>query len=153
MAAHCGIVKHCSIITFMVCCLMLGGCGKHPNLPPMAKVHGKITFRGEPVSNACIEFYPDQTKGTNGPMAVGQVESDGTYTVTTRDGKGGNIEGVVVGFHRVCIVPISPNPNSNEIVPRSTKTVPRKYTTSANTDLIVEIKAGKDNECDFELKP
>lgn len=70
----------------------LAGCGnKHL---PMAAVEGKVLFRGEPLEFGGVLFQPDV-----GPPALGAIEPDGTFRLSTyRDG-----DGAVVGLHRVQI--------------------------------------------------
>src|ERR1700687_5390629 len=77
----------------LACCLLgmaLTGCGG----PRLGKVSGRVTVGGKPVTSGTIMFHPDA-----GPTAVGTIQPDGTYTLTT--GKPG--DGAVVGAHRVTI--------------------------------------------------
>ena len=142
-------VRAGALLTVAACCLAMSGCGGKSNLPPIVKVQGKVTLQGQPVTCGSIEFCPDRNKGNDGPMAFGSIGPDGTYTVTTQDGKGGTLKGAVKGFHRVCIKPAPPRPGSN-VTPVK---IPAKYTRMETSDLTVELKEGDDSPKDFDLKP
>src|SRR4051794_15130241 len=78
------------------CSLALGvGCSSDNGLN-LARVRGKVTFKGEPVKKGTVFFYPDRSKGTVGPSAVGGI-TDGTYIASTEYGD----DGVIVGSHKV----------------------------------------------------
>jgi hypothetical protein len=66
------------------------GCGG----PRIATVSGKVTYDGKPLSQGTIMFYPEV-----GRAAVGQIGSDGSYTLTTFQPG----DGALVGPHRVVI--------------------------------------------------
>lgn len=71
--------------------IVLTGCNQGPQLAP---VSGRITVGDKAITEGVIMFHPD-----DGPTAVGTIQPDGTYTLTTfRPG-----DGAVVGKHRVSI--------------------------------------------------
>jgi hypothetical protein len=72
----------------------------------LGRVQGKVTFKGEPVKYGTVSFVPDTTKGTDGPIAMGNIKSDGTYILSTDEGG----DGAVVGHHKVSIVGLDPTP-------------------------------------------
>ncbi|HOM17497.1 MAG TPA: hypothetical protein PLQ00_09220, partial [Thermoguttaceae bacterium] len=52
----------------------LAGCGgSGAKLPPLASVSGKVTLDGNPLPRGTVTFIPDESKGTKGPTAVGQI--------------------------------------------------------------------------------
>jgi len=65
----------------------------------LAKVRGRVTYKGQPVKNGTVFFMPDDTKGTVGPPAVGSITSDGSYVMSTESSG----DGVIVGSHKVGI--------------------------------------------------
>jgi hypothetical protein len=83
----------------------LFGCGPDNGLN-LGRVRGKITYKGEPVGFGDILFYPDDTKGTVGPGASATLKSDGTYVLSTEQPG----DGVIVGFHKIAITGLDPEP-------------------------------------------
>jgi len=59
------------------------GCGHHRDLPPVAQVEGVVTLDGKPVPRGMVQFVPDESKGTKGPPAVGVIDENGHYELTT----------------------------------------------------------------------
>jgi hypothetical protein len=62
----------------------------------LISVKGKVTYKGQPVTKGIVRFEPDSGFGR---MATGQLQSDGTFELTTL--KQG--DGVVAGEHRVTV--------------------------------------------------
>jgi hypothetical protein len=116
--------------------LMLLGCGQDEKLTP---VRGHVFYHGQPLKGGTIVFTPDAERGGRGPLAWGEIEADGRYTLHT-----GDKPGVVSGWHRISIAPPSPSPASVEL--------PRKYGDPEQSGLLREIQAGKLNEHDFYLQ-
>src|SRR6185437_4574417 len=102
---------------FLRCLVMLSaatltpfaGCSPSNGLD-LAKVRGKVTYRGEPVKNGTVFFMPDDTKGTVGPPAVGSITADGSYVMSTESAG----DGVIVGSHKVGITGVEDSPVSSE---------------------------------------
>ena len=72
------------------------GCGRGPS-PRLAPVQGRVTYRGQPVAAATVEFAPDAAAGTRGPSSVGGTGPDGCFRLRCPPHGGG----AVVGQHRV----------------------------------------------------
>jgi hypothetical protein len=70
------------------------GCGSAEEVN-LAPVKGTIISDGKPVSNALVEFFPDE-----GRTSVGSTNAEGVYTL-----KHGDANGAVVGACRVQITP------------------------------------------------
>ncbi len=85
----------------------MAGCGSANGLQ-LAKVRGKVLFKGEPVTGGTVLFEPDTSKGTTGPAAAGSISKDGTFVLSTEESG----DGAVVGYHRVAITGIDPVPIS-----------------------------------------
>ena len=81
------------------------GCGSSSGtLAPLITVKGKVTYKGQPVTKGVVEFEPEGY----GRPAKGQLQSDGTFELTTfkpRDG----VVAVRIG---------SPSANSTKASPR-----------------------------------
>jgi hypothetical protein len=87
------------------CCLALliglAGCSGGQ---ATAKVSGKVTHNGQPVTGGMLTFSPVASSSgavTAGKGATGEIKSDGTYVLTT------NIagDGAVIGRHKVTFLP------------------------------------------------
>jgi hypothetical protein len=88
----------------------LTGCGPSNGLT-LGKVRGKITYKGQPVSYGMVTFAPDASKGTEGPLALGTIGTDGTYIMSTEQSG----DGAIVGSHKVGIVGLDPTPIAAEV--------------------------------------
>ena len=76
----------------------LFGCGAS-DAPPLAVVTGKVLLDGEPAKGLTIEFHPDNSAGTSGPMSLAISNPDGTFHLYTSVGG----DGAVIGTHKVVI--------------------------------------------------
>jgi hypothetical protein len=120
-------------------------CNRGPKLPPMAKTSGTVTFNGKPVTGGVIIFVPDPSKGSDGPMGIGEIDQSGHYRIRTL-----RVEGALVGWHKVRIEdPMAGGP------PRVAGPVqiPGFYAKAETSGLTAEVKAGQDNQIDFALTP
>jgi hypothetical protein len=82
--------------------LMLGiyGCGgEASDAPSVASVSGKVMVDGKPQGGLTVEFHPDSTAGTTGPMSTGLTADDGTFILSTSTGRAG----AVIGNHKVLV--------------------------------------------------
>ena len=100
----------------------VAGCGPDNGLH-LAKVHGKVTYKGQPITYGTIMFEPDNSKGTNGPSAVGSITSDGSFTMSTEESG----DGAVVGSHRVAVVGLEPMPDAPQKAMPDPVTSPREF--------------------------
>jgi hypothetical protein len=75
----------------------------------LAKVRGKVTYKGEPVKNGTVFFMPDESKGTIGPPAVGSITANGSYVMSTESAG----DGVIVGSHMIGITGLEEKPVSS----------------------------------------
>jgi len=114
--------------------------------PTKAEVHGKVTFKGQPVKEGTVTFL--NTKDGGGAEA--EINSDGTYVVPS---------GVVVGeYDRVEIKPLmemkdtDPGKTPPSKVEKPAPNIPAKYRMQGTTPLKATVKAGK-NEINFEMTP
>ncbi len=123
------------------------GCGSSDS-KATAKVEGKITASGQPVTGGSMNFQPVGT-GTSGvgKAASGTVQSDGTFKLTTYQPD----DGAVIGKHRVTFTP--PVPPTPDVPPGGhAAEVKIPYSGLVPAPAEVEIKAG-DNKLTFELVP
>jgi hypothetical protein len=121
---------------------LLGGCGS--DQLKTAVVRGTVTYNGKPVPNGTISFVP-----VSGPNATGEIQPDGTYTLTTyRKG-----DGAVLGQHTVVIVAMEDTSKRlpEERNPLPPPIVPLKYTSLATSDLRADVK-DQENTINFTLE-
>lgn len=125
-----------------VAVLFLSGCGS--GRPKTASVHGKVTYKGQPVPRGTVTFIPD-----GGTAATGEIGSDGSYTLTTfRKG-----DGAIPGTHKVVITAMQDRSSQplEAWSPLAPPIIPTKYMNLSTTDLRAEVKEGE-NVCDFVLE-
>jgi len=122
--------------------LSLAGCGERRS--GTAIVRGKVTLNGKPVPNGTVNFIPEM-----GPAATGEIQPDGSYTLTTYK----PADGAVVGAHKVVIVAMADNAGllPEARTPLPPPIVPVKYTSLATTDLTAQVE-DKENTINFDLK-
>jgi hypothetical protein len=144
------------LIVAIALALAPAGCSREPKI---ARVNGKVTYRGQLVTTGTITFYPE-----SGRPAIGQIGPDGTFKLTTHtDG-----DGAFVGNHRVTIHATKVGAGSiveaksfdeESKLARSEKTlvagkiewlVPEKYSREETSTLTAAVKAGS-NTIDFEI--
>lgn len=129
----------------------LSGCGGDDG-PQTAKVSGKVMVAGQLVESGTIAFFPDTEKGTEGPMSVADIKSDGTYELLLS----GVDYGAVVGHHQVriyCAEEGSVDTDAGEVAARKAPClIPRKYWDFETSGLTAEVKAQDEpNQIDFDL--
>jgi hypothetical protein len=124
----------------------ISGCTETIERPQTFPVGGKVTYKGQPVPKGTVTFQPDQ-----GQPAVGDIQSDGSYKLSTFvDG-----DGALPGHHKVFIIANTADPT---MIPGSTPgwtppkdIVPKKYNKVGTSGL--EANVSKDKaDIDFDLK-
>ena len=102
-------------------------------------IKGQILYRGEPVSSGLIVLVPNLDRGSDGLLATGALQADGSFVVCCEDGKP-----VPPGWYRIAIAPQAgsvdtPTPE------RPYPGLPMKYRNPAFSGLEREIKPGIEN--------
>ena len=112
-------------------------------------VSGKVTYKGKPLVFGTVQF-----EGRDGMLRQGNIETDGSYTVS----------GVATGEAKVAVS--SRNPKSSDFIPMQREgaekrppppdvpgwfRIPEKYETTFNSGLTYTIKPGP-NTINIELK-
>jgi hypothetical protein len=126
--------------------LVLAGCGGRGD-SPVSPVSGKVSFRGQPLTQGTIVFTPDSARGTNGAPVWADLSGDGGYQLKT-----GNIEGIASGWYRITVAAVEPPAMASGqsfTVPRSL--LPDKYRDPELSGLKCEIKPGRANTVNFNL--
>jgi hypothetical protein len=93
------------LLTWSIASLLgigLVGCG--PSGPQLAQVKGKVTYRGQPLAGATVNFLPEQ-----GQLATGITDSSGEYKLNS-----GGTAGAVLGKCKVSISKFAKTEGSTE---------------------------------------
>jgi hypothetical protein len=125
---------------------LIVGCGESIEFPETFPVSGKVTYKGEPVPKGTITFQPDE-----GQAAVGEIQSDGTYKLSTF----GEGDGALPGHHRVFVIANTADPTK---IPGSSPgwkppkdLVPKKYNKLETSGLQANVEKSP-TEVNFDLK-
>jgi hypothetical protein len=117
----------------------LAGCG---GSGAIAKVSGKVTAGGQPVTGAMINFVSSET----GAAASDDLDADGAYDIQT---------GLKPGTYKVFVVPSSSAdqpPMLGKPPPTAPKSnIPLKYRSDATSGLTAELNEGDNPNKDFAL--
>ena len=112
------------------------GCGSAGGaLPALIPVKGRVTYKGQPVTKGVVRFEPDGY----GRRARGQLQSDGTFVLTT-DKEG---DGVVAGDHKVAVEGLDKSLAKDRAL--------RKYSSPTTSGLTAQVSPEK-TEFTFDLK-
>ncbi len=102
----------------------------------VAPAQGRVTFDGNPVTNASVQFTPQGGSETSGSLtgksAAGDLDADGRFVLSTYAAK----DGAIIGRHRVTVMANDP-----------AQPLPGKL----DENYEVEIKAGTDNQFEITL--
>jgi hypothetical protein len=102
-------------------------------------VRGQILYRGEPISSGLIVFAPNVDRGSDGPLATGVLQADGSFEANGDDGKP-----VAPGWYRIAIAP--PAGSVASVTPdQPYPGLPTKYRNPARSGIEREIKSGVEN--------
>jgi hypothetical protein len=131
----------------VLCLTVAHGCDSGEST--VAPVHGTVYYRGFPLRSGTVVFAPDGSRGTDGPLARGDIKPDGTYELRTDQ-----TSGAVVGWHRVTIVAMESalvhGSSGPYYIPRSL--LPEKYSDPDLSGLVCEVRAHQANRIDFRLE-
>jgi hypothetical protein len=147
-----------------VCFAFLLGCGasKSTNRPPVFKVKGKVTYKGQPVVGADVTFTSESANRS----AFGRTDDSGEYQLTTFSGNDGAVEGkqsvmITKTIASTQTVPEASTDSPDYIPPgygpeppaeKQKYAIPAKYGNKETSGLIAVVNPDPDNVVDFELK-
>ena len=132
---------------------LIGGCSNDPNMPKLGKVNGTVTYQGKPLDAGRVVFTPAAGKGgESGQGATGEINSNGTYEMTTFN----TGDGAILGQHVVTVVVQKgemPKPDAHSQIkyelPKNL--APSKYATADKSPLRCTVVEGG-TKFDIELK-
>jgi hypothetical protein len=141
------------VLTALGLVLSLAGCSGDANMPPLGKVHGKVTYKGKPLDAGHVVFTPASGKGgETGQVATGEIDSSGNYEMTTFS----TGDGAILGQHVVTVTAQKgdmPKPDAtgriNYVLPKNE--TPAKYASADKSPLRCTVVAGG-TTFDIELK-
>jgi len=134
------ICQHCGLIV-AVSLALVAGCG--PAAKPSGDVTGKVTYKGAVVPDAKIQIQSPETGYADGA----KLDAAGKYQFATP---------VVAGKYNVSIEPIIQQPVAGT-APATTKPaeradIPKKYRSSATSELTLTVTKGKTTTFDVDMK-
>lgn len=107
----------------------LTGCGgtteQVSNLLKPVPVKGTVTYKGKPLTGGAVRFEPED----GGREAAGNIEPDGSFTLTTFQAG----DGAVAGKHRVAV-----DPPADKL-----KSIPAKYKSATSSGIVMEVSPDK----------
>ena len=124
--------------------LAVSGCSKSPY--EVAPVHGKVTINKQPLASGKVMFAPAARQGSveGGKPAVGIIQSDGSYALTTfSEG-----DGAIVGEHWVTV--FVPDPKSPPTKSEDGALTIAKFKRRPVSEKKI-VSAGTENEIDVAL--
>ena len=135
-----------SPVTFLLpalCLLIIAGCGRAA--PEMVPTRGKVTLDGgEWPKPGALYFSPlKPAEGFPGRPGVGQFDTDGTFTVTTRDPG----DGLIPGTYRIAVECWEVEPSDTR--PGKSHTAER-YTSPARSGLELTVEPGTRDTIELE---
>jgi hypothetical protein len=130
------------LVILAVC---LAGCRERER--ELAPVRGTVYHEGKPLAGGTIVFAPDADRGGHGPLAVGEIHSDGTFTLHT-----GDRPGAVPGWHRITVMDASPraDPGQSHKADRRPR-LPLEYSDPDRSGQRYEVEAGRSNVLELHL--
>lgn len=108
--------------------------------PKFAKVTGKVTLDGQPVTGGNVYFFPE----VEGQSSYGGIKPDGTYELYCVEQ-----EGAVVGRHRVTVEGPQPVSEPGAVQPKNP--VPEKYGRPETSEIVKEVADAESNTINIEL--
>jgi hypothetical protein len=124
------------------------GCGGDPRV---ATVSGTVTYKGKPLPNAYVAFWPEK-QGER--AATGSTDANGRYRLTTYQAYDGAVigkHGVMIRAEEVQVAEGPPKAADDITLKRGKLLTPPRYS-NAVTSGLTALVAPKNNVIDFDLQ-
>ena len=111
------------------------GCKRSSGAVP---VRGHVSYRGTPIANAALIFYPATGRPVAAPVIKGEYSTElmpGEYTATVNIGAN-----------------LPPGYKEGDPVPKIEVSLPPEYTIQAKSTIKATVNAGQSEPIDFDLK-
>ena len=118
---------------------LLGGCTAEPDYVPAG---GHVFYNGSPLTSGVVMFQP-----TNGPPAIGLIQSDGTFELRT-PGRG---DGARIGPNAVRISSREASRDQSTEIALGPLLIPERYTDFTSSGLTAEVKPQSNEPFIFRL--
>jgi hypothetical protein len=138
--------RNCSLLSLLICSLLVsGGCSGRPK-NVAKKVSGVVTVGGQPIADAIVTFTPKE-----GSPSIGRTDAQGKYNlIWSQQGKR-VIEGAQIGDHTVTIRTFQfGDSTAKPPKPEIPEKIPFKYRQEGGFPKAT-VKAGE-NTINFELE-
>ncbi len=106
--------------------------------PSLGQVSGSVTYKGQPLSQGEISFFPTNGRPAFGKIVDGKIV-EATFVATN--------DGVPVGTHQVSIQSMT---NADDMYAEQKSLIPKRYGDPATSGLTAEVQKGQ-NDLSFEL--
>lgn len=133
-----------ALLAAVAAALATTGCGPGNGLS-LARVSGKVTYMGEPVTFGTIMFEPE---GPDVPPAAGSIGKDGTFVLSTEDPG----DGAVVGTHRVAIIGLEELADAAQAAMPDPEKSPREYMMAKTKAAATPVRAKKADDSTYTDK-
>ena len=107
-------------------------------------VHGRVTFRGQPLSGGLVVFSPDPERGGGGKQLSAEIAQDGQFHLMNAGSTS-----IPPGWYRVAIAAVS---NSTSFSPENRAHFPPQLARPDLSGLSREVKAGQENTFSFDIE-
>jgi hypothetical protein len=140
LVRNCRLSAHHRRLPGSICILLLltigaEGCKKSTGAVP---VHGQVSFRGEPLPNASVSFFPKTGRAVAAAIDQGQYATEllpGEYSATVS-----------------VAVEIPKGYKEGDPLPPPKVVLPEEYTVANKSTLKATVKTGQSEPIDFDLK-
>jgi hypothetical protein len=134
--AICNLQSLPACVCILVSILTSVGCSDSVN---KVAVHGKVSYRGEPITSGAVTFFPASGRPTTVPLTEeGEYATElppGEYRVTVNIG-----------------VALPPGWKEGDPIPPQKIQLPRQFTTQSQTPLTATVTEDNQDPIDFALK-
>jgi len=146
------MTKNVLLINAAALCLLMMGCESAEQYPPTSPVTGKVTYKGEAVEGAAIQFRPS---GTEVKVANAESGADGMYKLSTFEPG----DGAMAGKFKVTVRKLvsveqgvqKDGEHAGEPAFVNKDMLPKKYRSLGSTPLEFEVAADSENTFNIEL--
>ncbi|MCA9027788.1 MAG: hypothetical protein KDA86_21445 [Planctomycetaceae bacterium] len=115
---------------------VVAGCGSQQPQAELAPAAGVVKINGEPAANILVQFLPQVAEEAPGPTSTGVTSEDGTFEMTTVDGK----DGAVVGWCKVVLVDMDEERPAQGVPLTRPPRLPANYSVLSPRTMEVEVK-------------
>lgn len=133
------------LVVCVTCLAGLSGCSGGADPLKVVPIAGVVKYKDAPVADAELVFYPEK-----GPVGTGKTDSKGAFQIKTNGRAGG-----VPGKYRVTVVSKQEDaipPSDGRALEFTNKSkLPKKYTSQADSDLVIEIAAAGNSDLKLDL--